>query len=50
MRVDSLDDTIKFCKDNIYAFEPALEMLDEEYNLKLGGAKYRETKTNVAAW
>lgn len=47
LRVDSLSDTVKFCKDNIYTFEPALEMLDEEYRLKLG-VKYRETKTNVA--
>lgn len=48
LRADPLGDTVKFCKDNIYSFEPALEMLDEEYKLKLG-AKYRETKTNVAA-
>lgn len=47
LKVDPLSDTVKFCNDNIYAFEPALEMLDEEYRLNLG-AKYRETETNVA--
>lgn len=47
LKADSLSDTVKFCKENIYTFEPALEMLDEEYHLKLG-VKYRETKTNIA--
>lgn len=47
LKADPLSATVKFCKDNIYSFEPALEMLDEEYNLKLG-VKYRETRTNVA--
>jgi len=38
---DPLKETIKFCKDNIYQYEPALEMLDEMYGLKMG-ARYRE--------
>lgn len=42
-----LDVTVEFCKNNPFTFEPALEMLDEEYHLGLG-VKYRETKTNVA--
>jgi hypothetical protein len=46
LKVDSLEDTVKFCKENVYTFEPALEMLDEEYKLSLG-ASYRETSTNV---
>lgn len=47
MKVDSLKETVDFCKKNIFTFEPALEMLDEEYRLGLG-VKYRETKTNMA--
>jgi hypothetical protein len=47
LKVDPLRTTVEFCKENIYAFEPAIEMLDEEYGLKLG-SKYRETRTNVA--
>jgi hypothetical protein len=47
LRVDPLSTVVEFCKNNIYTFEPALEMLDEEYHLKLG-VKYKETKTNVA--
>jgi DNA-binding Lrp family transcriptional regulator len=39
--VDSLNDTIKFMQENIYNFEPALEMIEETYNKKLG-VKYRE--------
>lgn len=35
LKVESLNDTLEFCKKNIYTFEPALEMLDEEYNLGL---------------
>lgn len=35
LKVEPLNDTIEFCKKNIYTFEPALEMLDEEYNLGL---------------
>lgn len=40
LMVDSLDKTVEFCKRNIFTFEPALEMLDEEYHLHLE-AKYR---------
>lgn len=47
LKADPLSETVEFCKNNTYTFEPALEMLDEEYHLKLG-AKYRETRTNVA--
>lgn len=47
LKADSLESTVEFCKDNRFTFEPALEMLDEEYHLGLG-VKYRETKTNVA--
>lgn len=45
-KVSSLKETVAFCKNNIYAFEPALEMLDEEYNLGLG-VRHSEMKTNV---
>ncbi|MDG7016503.1 MAG: hypothetical protein JRM82_03910 [Nitrososphaerota archaeon] len=44
MKVDPLKETVDFCRKNIYSFEPALEMLDEEYRLGLG-AKYREAAT-----
>lgn len=44
-RVDPLKDTVKFCQDRIYAYEPALEMLDEMYSLGLK-VRYREAKTN----
>jgi hypothetical protein len=47
LKADPLSDTVEFCKENIYTFEPALEMLDEKYRLNLE-AKYREIKTNVA--
>ena len=46
MPVDSLEETIKFMKDNIYNFEPALEMIQEMYNKKLK-IRYKEIKTNV---
>jgi hypothetical protein len=46
LKADPLSETVEFCKSNVHTFEPALEMLDEEYHLKLG-AKYRETKTNI---
>ena len=39
--VEPLKDVVKFCQENIYTYEPALEMLDEMYGLSLG-AKYRE--------
>ena len=41
-----LEETVEFCKKNIYSYEPALEMLDEIYGLGLG-AKYREAETNL---
>jgi len=36
LKVEPLGETVEFCKKNIYTFEPALEMLDEEYDLGLG--------------
>lgn len=42
LKVDPLKETVNFCRKNIYSFEPALEMLDEEYKLGLG-VEYRET-------
>ncbi|MFH0897682.1 MAG: hypothetical protein V1850_06525 [Candidatus Bathyarchaeota archaeon] len=45
-RVDSLKETVEFCRKKIYSYEPALEMLDEMYNLGLR-IEYREEKTNV---
>ena len=44
-QVDPIGDTIKFCWEKIYSYEPALEMLEEMYNLGLN-VKYREEKTN----
>jgi hypothetical protein len=35
LKVEPLKATVEFCKKNIYTFEPALEMLDEEYALGL---------------
>jgi len=40
--VEPLQNTVKFCQDNVYTYEPALEMLDEMYDLGLG-VKYRES-------
>ncbi len=42
--VDSLEETINFMKENIYNFEPALEMVDEMYHKKLG-YKYKEVSS-----
>lgn len=42
-KTDPLKDTVKFCKNNIYTYEPALEILDEMYNLGLK-IEYREAK------
>src|SRR3989344_4969133 len=39
--VDSLNETIKFMQENIYNFEPALEMIKEMYHKKLN-IKYKE--------
>ncbi len=36
LKVEPLRKTVEFAKKNIYAYEPALEMLDEEYKLGLG--------------
>ena len=44
-RVDPLKDTVEFCREKIYSYEPALEMLDEMYDLGLK-IEYREEKTN----
>jgi len=43
--VDPLKDVVEFCQRNIYSYEPALEMIDEMYDLGLK-VKYREEKTN----
>lgn len=40
LMVDSLEKAVDFCKENIFTFEPALEMLDEKHHLHLD-AKYR---------
>lgn len=45
MPVIPLNAAVKFCRDNFYTYEPALEMLDEMYNLRLK-VSYREVKTN----
>ena len=39
--VEPLDETIQFMEENIYNFEPALEMIKEMYNKKLN-VKYKE--------
>lgn len=44
--VSPLRETVEFCQKNIYAYEPALEMLNETYNLGLH-ARYSEAKTNL---
>jgi len=40
-----LKETVAFCKEKIYSYEPALEMLDEMYDLGLK-VRYREAETN----
>lgn len=40
-----LKETVVFCEEKIYSYEPALEMLDEMYNLGLK-ARYKEAETN----
>lgn len=40
LKVDPLREVVEFCRKNIFTFQPALEMLDEEYRLHLG-VKYR---------
>jgi len=44
--VSPLTETVKFCQGHIYSYEPALEMLDEMYNLGLR-IQYMEAKTNL---
>jgi len=44
-QVDPLEKTVEFCQKKIYSYEPALEILDELYNLGLK-VEYREEKTN----
>lgn len=39
LKVESLKETVAFCRKNIFTFKPALEMLDSEYELGLG-ARY----------
>ena len=41
LKVEPLRETVEFARRNVYAYEPALEMLDEEYKLGLG-IKYSE--------
>ncbi len=41
-KVVPLEETVEFCRRNVYSYEPALEMLDEMYGLGLG-IRYRET-------
>lgn len=36
LKVEPLKETIEFAKKNVYAYEPALEILDKEYKLGLG--------------
>ncbi len=45
VNVETLDETIKFMKENIYNFQPALEMVQEMYSKKLN-IKYSEVNTN----
>jgi hypothetical protein len=45
LNVVPLKEAVEFCESRIYSYEPALEMLDEMYNLGLG-VKYKETETN----
>ena len=33
LKVESLAETLRFCRNNIYSFEPALEMLTKEYRV-----------------
>ena len=35
LSVEPLKETVEFCKENVYTFQPALEMLDREYDLGL---------------
>jgi hypothetical protein len=44
--VEPLEKTVEFCLRESFTFEPALELLDREYNLSLG-IKY-DTAVSVA--
>lgn len=44
-RTIPLKETVVFCQKNIYSYEPALEMLNDTYDLGLK-VKYTEAKTN----
>jgi len=44
--VSPLKEAVEFCQGHIYSYEPALEMLNEMYNLGLH-VQYMEAKTNV---
>ncbi|MEK6936592.1 MAG: hypothetical protein AABW58_00815 [Nanoarchaeota archaeon] len=46
MSVEPLDETINFMKNNIYNFQPALEIIQEIYNRKLN-TKYKESNYQV---
>ena len=43
--VTPLKETVEFCQRNIYSYEPALEMLNEMYALRLK-VSYKEATTN----
>ena len=43
--VTPLKETVDFCMQNVYSYEPALEMLDETYGLGLR-IRYKEAETN----
>ena len=43
--VAPLKETVAFCEQNVYSYEPALEMLDEMYGLGLR-VRYKEAETN----
>ena len=40
-----LKETVRFCRENVFTYQPALEILDEMYGLRLG-IEYSEKKTN----
>lgn len=42
LKVDTLKDTVEFCREDPYTYAPALEMLDREYRLDLG-ANYADS-------
>ena len=44
LNVETLQNTIKFMKQNIYNFQPALEIIQNDYGKKLG-IKYSEASS-----